>query len=136
MLARRFDGRVNHRTQRRPLYLVIIMTSPLPSDVSVHEVKQLLDSEQPFLLLDCRGQDEYDLVHLEPAKLIPMDELQHRVSELHCHRTSRIVVYCHLGGRSQMVTAWLRQQGFTQVQNMAGGIDAWAQQIDPSLPRY
>ncbi len=95
-----------------------------------------MDSQEPFLLLDCRNQDEYDLVHLQSAKLIPVGELTTRVAELEPHRNDRIVVYCHLGGRSQMVATWLRENNFTKVQNMVGGIDAWAEQIDRSLPRY
>ena len=105
-------------------------------EISVQEVKQLRDRQESFLLLDCRNQDEYDLVRLESAMLIPMHELPDRVAELQDHQASRIVVYCHLGGRSQMVTDWLRQQDFAYVQNMTGGIDAWAEEIDRTLPRY
>ena len=102
----------------------------------MQDVRGLLANGEPLVLLDCRNQDEYDLVHLEPARLIPITEIQDRVVELQPHREDRIIVYCHLGGRSQMVSEWLRGQGFTRVQNMAGGIDAWAQQINPDLPRY
>ncbi len=112
------------------------MNRALSHDISVQEVKQLLDHQESFLLLDCRNQDEYDLVHLESAMLIPMHELQDRLAELQAHRASRIVVYCHLGGRSQMVADWLRQQDFAHVQNMTGGIDAWAEEINRTLPRY
>ena len=108
----------------------------LSHDLRVQEVKQLLDRQESFLLLDCRNQDEYDLVHLESAMLIPMPELQNRLADLQAHQASRIVVYCHLGGRSQMVADWLRQQDFAHVQNMTGGIDAWAEEIDRTLPRY
>ena len=108
----------------------------IPPNISVHEVKQLLDRQEPLLLLDCRGRDEFDFVHLELATLIPMQELEVRLAELDDHRASRIVVYCHLGGRSQMVADWLRQKGFVAVQNMTGGIDAWAEEIDRTMPRY
>jgi rhodanese-related sulfurtransferase len=56
--------------------------------------------------------------------------------ELESHRNRHIVVLCHVGGRSLRVTRWLRQQGFTQAQNLSGGIDQWSQEIDPSVPRY
>jgi rhodanese-related sulfurtransferase len=95
-----------------------------------------MDAEAQFLLLDCRNQEEFDLVHLPDAVLIPMGQLAERVDELDVHKTSHIVVYCHLGGRSQMVTEWLRQQGFEGVQNMMGGIDGWAVQIDQNVRRY
>ncbi len=112
------------------------MNRALSHDISVQEVKQLLDRQESFLLLDCRNQDEYDLVHLESAMLIPMPELQNRLADLQAHQASRIVVYCHLGGRSQVVADSLRQQDFAHVQNMTGGIDAWAEEIDRTLPRY
>jgi rhodanese-related sulfurtransferase len=115
------------------------MSSPpndLPAEVDVHFVKSLVDQGEEFLLLDCRENDEYERVRIEGSRLIPMSELMTRVEELRDHVEQRIVVYCHLGGRSHQVTQWLRQQGFRGAQNMAGGIDAWAVEIDPQLPRY
>tara|TARA_Y100001960_G_C14022210_1_gene516502 strand:+ start:19 stop:366 length:348 start_codon:yes stop_codon:yes gene_type:complete len=106
------------------------------AEIDVQQVKARLDSGETFLLLDCREQDEYDFAHIESAVLVPMSQLQERVSELDPHRTASVVVYCHLGGRSLQVTHWLRQQGFEDVVSMAGGIDAWSQQIDPQVPRY
>ena len=52
------------------------------------------------------------------------------------HRDERLVVHCHHGGRSQRVTHYLRQQGFSQAQNMSGGIDDWSLKVDPAVPRY
>jgi len=102
----------------------------------VDDVKQLLDGADAFFLLDCREQDEHEFVKIRGATLLPMSEIQERVSELESYREQRIVVHCHLGGRSQRVTAWLRQQGYLGAQNMTGGIDAWSLNIDSSLPRY
>ena len=62
--------------------------------------------------------------------------LRERIDELEAHRDGRIVVHCHHGGRSMQVTQALRSMGFEQTQNMAGGIDAWSQLIDDSVPRY
>ena len=70
------------------------------------------------------------------STFIPMGELQARLAELEPHKQDHIVVHCHHGGRSLRVTHFLRQQGFTQVQNMSGGIDAWSVQVDASVPRY
>ena len=64
-----------------------------------------------------------------------MREIPARISELGPKDTP-IVVHCHHGGRSQRVMQFLRQQGFDQAQNMAGGIDAWSLEIDSSIPRY
>jgi len=105
-------------------------------NVDCSSVKQMLDDGDEFLLLDCRNPDEFQTVQLEGAQLIPMGELPERVGELEAFRDQRIVVYCHLGGRSLQVTEWLRQLGFNKAQNMAGGIDAWASTIDTTLPRY
>jgi len=110
--------------------------SEVPLEVDVRQVKAKLDAGDDFLLLDCREKDEYEAVRIEGAVLIPMSEIQERVGELEAHREREIVVHCHHGGRSLRVTHWLRQQGFARVSNMAGGIDDWAVQIDPSLPRY
>ena len=110
--------------------------SELPIEIDVQSIKQMMDAEEDFLLIDCREQDEYALVHIEGSKLIPMNETPTRLAELESHRESRIVVHCHHGGRSLQVTHWLRQQGFSKVQNMTGGIDAWSAVVDPKLPRY
>ncbi len=110
--------------------------TPLPLQIDVHEVQQLLDQQADVLLLDCRTPEEYAQVRIEGAKWIPMDEIEHRVTELAADRERRMVVYCHHGRRSDMVSDWLRTKGFPRVQSLRGGIDAWAAQIDPSLPRY
>ena len=108
----------------------------LPSEVDVRFVKSLVDQGEAFLLLDCRENEEYAIARIEGSQLIPMSELMQRAEELRDHVDRRIVVYCHLGGRSHQVTQWLRQQGFRGAQNMLGGIDAWAVEIDPQVARY
>ena len=110
------------------------MTAPLEMDCRA--VKSKLDSGESFLFLDCREPEEYTTAKITGTTLIPMSELARRVDELEPHRDATIVVHCHHGGRSMRVTNWLRQQGFAKVTNMAGGIDEWSQQIDPSVPRY
>lgn len=107
-----------------------------PLEIDVFTVKALLDNGQDVLLIDCREQNEYDLVRIKGARLLPMSEISRRVDELEPFRSKHIVVHCHHGGRSMKVTQWLRSQGFDQTQNMAGGIDAWSTNIDPTLPRY
>ncbi len=105
-------------------------------EIDVEQVKAMIDAGEPLVLLDCREQAEYDLVHLDNSLLVPMSEIQNRLDELTSFQESPLVVYCHLGGRSLQVTHWLRQQGYANTVSMAGGIDAWSQQIDPALPRY
>ena len=105
-------------------------------EIDCQQVRARREASENLLLLDCREQQEWDHVHIEGATLIPMSEIQNRVTELEEHRDREIVVYCHHGGRSLQVAQWLQQQGFSSVLNMTGGIDVWSQEIDSSLPRY
>lgn len=110
--------------------------SNVPLEIDCRSVKQKLDSQADFLLLDCREADEYQRVHIERAKLVPMSVIQERLPEIEAYKQREIVVHCHHGGRSLKVTHWLRSQGFSNVKSMAGGIDQWAVEIDPNLARY
>jgi rhodanese-related sulfurtransferase len=110
--------------------------SNIPLEIDCRSVKKKLDSNADFLLLDCREADEYQKVHIDRAKLVPMSVIQDRVGELEAYKQKHIVVQCHHGGRSLKVTHWLRSQGFANVQSLAGGIDQWAVEIDTALPRY
>ena len=110
--------------------------SELPIEIDVQAVDQLRQSGEKFLLLNVRNPDEHATANIAGAQLIPMGEIGNRLSELEPRKNERIVVHCHHGGRSLRVTTFLKQQGFTQVQNMSGGIDAWSQHIDPKVPRY
>ena len=107
-----------------------------PLEISVADVKASLDGESDLMLLDCREPLEAEYASIERAQLIPMSELAERLEELQSYQQGRIVVHCHLGGRSLQVAHWLRQQGFTQAQSMAGGIDAWSLEVDRSIQRY
>lgn len=85
-------------------------------------------------LLDVREPVEWQICHIEGAKLMPMGEVPYRVGEL--STAENIVVHCHTGARSARITQFLRDLGFTKVWNMDGGIDAWAEKVDTSLSRY
>lgn len=108
----------------------------MPAEIDVAAVDRLMQSGEPLLLLDCRQPEENALVRLPGSTLIPMQEIPARIEELAPFRDRPVVVYCHHGVRSLRVAHWLRAQGFSQVQNMRGGIDAWALEIDPAMPRY
>ena len=105
-------------------------------EVDCKTVKAKLDAGEHFVFIDCREQNEYDLVKIDGTTLIPMSQIPGRVAELEQHKDSDIVVHCHHGGRSLNVVMWLKDRGFQNPLSMAGGIDLWAQEIDPSLPRY
>ncbi|MCI4345882.1 MAG: sulfurtransferase [Thermoplasmata archaeon] len=95
---------------------------------------RLRSTIEPPFLLDVREDEEREIARIEPSLHIPMSEVPNRKEELPRDRT--LIVYCHHGGRSQMVAAYLEQEGFDHVANLTGGIDAWAQRIDPKVARY
>ncbi len=103
-------------------------------EISPQELKSRLDAGQAPVLLDVRQDWETRLCRLPHALHIPIEEIELRVEEL--NPEDEIVVYCHQGVRSAAVAHYLRQLGFTRARNLAGGLDAWARTVDPSMPRY
>jgi len=85
-------------------------------------------------LLDVREHDEVEAASVAIARHIPMREVPGRLDEL--DRASPLVVMCHSGGRSRRVAEYLLANGFSNVFNLRGGIDAWSTEIDPRVPRY
>ena len=93
------------------------------------------DTARPApLLLDVREAWEFDLCHIEGARLVPMHELVARVGELDPTRAT--VLICHHGVRSRRVAQYLEQQGFAQVINLSGGMAQWAEEVAPTMARY
>jgi molybdopterin/thiamine biosynthesis adenylyltransferase/rhodanese-related sulfurtransferase len=86
------------------------------------------------LLLDVREPHEWQIAHLEGARLIPLRELPKRLAELDGHAS--IVTYCHHGQRSRQAMEFLKSAGFSDVRSLAGGIDAWAREVEPGMPHY
>jgi len=103
------------------------------TDISVEELKQRLDRGDNLFVLDVREPHEYQICNLG-GHLIPLNDLPKRVGEL--DPSKEIVVHCKMGGRSAKAADFLRQSGFTRVHNLAGGITAWAERIDPKVPKY
>lgn len=89
--------------------------------------------EQP-VLLDVREPWEFDVCRIAQSKPMPMRAVPARFAEL--QRDAATVVVCHHGARSYQVAMFLEQQGFTQIYNLYGGLAAWAQQVDPTMPTY
>lgn len=111
------------------------MTNPF-GDVGATELSERLASDEPPYLLDVRQPHEWEIVNLETAGavLIPLGELEDRMDEVPTDR--EIVVYCRTGARSASAAQMLAEEGFTGVFNLVGGIHAWADEVDPSLPKY
>ena len=106
-------------------------------EISVGEVKAKLDRREPMLLIDCRQPDEFAICRINGARLIPLGELANRVDEVRELADGRpVVIHCHHGGRSLKAASILRQAGIDGAQSMAGGIEAWAVGVDPTVARY
>ncbi len=104
-------------------------------EIVPEELKLLLDSKSDVVIVDVREPWEVATASLANAKHIPMGDIPARFNQ-ELDPETHIVIVCHHGVRSMTVTAWLRQQGFEQVQSLRGGIDRWSRQIDPTIPMY
>lgn len=102
--------------------------------ISPEALAARLASDDPPTLVDVRTPAEWEIVHLPNATLIPLSDLPHRVTELAHAR--ELVLYCHSGTRSAQGARMLLELGFTHVSSLTGGIHAWAEKVDPTLPRY
>jgi adenylyltransferase/sulfurtransferase len=106
--------------------------SNLP-EITVEELKQRRDAGEDVFILDVREPHEYQICNLG-GHLIPLNDLPKRVHELDSSR--EIVAHCKMGGRSAKAVDFLHKAGFHKVKNLKGGILAWADRIDPSVPKY
>jgi monothiol glutaredoxin len=108
--------------------------APQPvAQIDVHELKRLLDAGEPIHLLDVRTPEERAMASIPGARLLDA-EVAAELERL--PKDTTLVFHCHHGGRSQQAAEHFRSQGFRDVRNVVGGIDAWSQQIDSSVPRY
>jgi sulfur-carrier protein adenylyltransferase/sulfurtransferase len=101
--------------------------------ISVEELKKKLDAKADIFILDVREPHEYQICNLK-GYLIPVGDLPKRVNELDSSR--EIIAHCKMGGRSAKAVNFLRRSGFKKVYNLTGGITAWAEKVDPSMPKY
>jgi rhodanese-related sulfurtransferase len=102
--------------------------------ISVEELAQWRAGGKHFVLLDVRDEHELRMASLPESVHIPMREIPARFTQL--DRTAEIAVLCHHGGRSAYIAHFLSMQGFANVHNIAGGIDAYSKRIDKNVPRY
>src|SRR5215470_8906045 len=119
------------RGQEKPV------TTPPPGvpEITVEELKQKLDAKEDIFVLDVREPHEYKICNLN-GHLVPINDLPKRVQELDAAKDKEVVVHCRSGGRSAKATALLQQAGFKKAKNLKGGILAWADRIDPKVPKY
>jgi sulfur-carrier protein adenylyltransferase/sulfurtransferase len=114
------------------LVLERILTNAIPQ-MTVQELKQRRDAGEDIFVLDVREPHEYQIANIG-GTLIPMNQVPQRLAEI--DRNREIVVQCRSGARSQRVAEFLAAQGYPNVKNLAGGILAWSDQIDPKIPKY
>jgi sulfur-carrier protein adenylyltransferase/sulfurtransferase len=107
--------------------------SEIPFEITVKELKEWRDANRPHRLIDCREPNEYQFANIG-GELMPMNTIPSRMNDL--DPEEEIVVQCRSGARSAQVTEYLRRQGFPNVRNLKGGILAWSDEIDPTVPRY
>ncbi len=103
-------------------------------EIDVHQLKQRMESELPFVLLDVREPVEIEIAQLPDSKKIPLGELPGRLDELDPEMET--IVHCKAGGRSAQALAILNDAGFSDAKHVAGGINAWSTEIDPKVPLY
>ncbi len=106
---------------------------PIPG-ISVEELKRKIDAGEEFVLVDVREPYEFDIGRIPGSTLIPLGELHSRMSEL--DSADEIVIHCKMGARSAQAVRALKDAGFGKLYNVEGGILAWAERIDPSVPKY
>jgi adenylyltransferase/sulfurtransferase len=104
-------------------------------NISPVDLKACLDRGDKFRLIDVREADEWALNRIPTAELIPLSEFQKRGPE-ELAPDEAIILYCHHGMRSGRAQGFLKAQGYTNVLNLTGGIDAWAVEVDPTVKRY
>ncbi len=103
-------------------------------EISAREVKRMMDEQRPFVLVDVREPHEYQICNIPGSKLIPLGEIPRRMHEL--NSADEIVVHCRTGQRSAQAVGFLMQAGFRKIHNLQGGVLAWADEVDPTMPRY
>ncbi len=104
-------------------------------EIAPQELKKLLDQNgEKIKLIDVREPHEFEICHIPDSQLMPMSELLNRVKDL--DSSEEMVVICHHGQRSANALEFLKSAGFQKIKSLQGGVDAWAEEIDSSMPRY
>jgi adenylyltransferase/sulfurtransferase len=101
--------------------------------LTVKELKRRIDAGEDAYLIDVREPYEYQIAQIG-GKLIPQNEVPNRLAEI--DRDREVIVHCRSGARSQRIAEFLKQVGYPRVVNLAGGILAWSDEIDPKVPKY
>lgn len=106
------------------------------NELDVKQCLELLSSDSPPLLIDCRELNEYAFCRIEGSTLVPLSNFTGTAEAEFAKASTPAIIYCHHGVRSLNAVYYLRDKGFTHTYSMIGGIDAWSLEIDPLVPRY
>jgi adenylyltransferase/sulfurtransferase len=101
--------------------------------IGVKELKRRIDAGEKIQLIDVREPYEYQIAQIG-GTLIPQNDVPQRLNEI--DRNREVLVHCKSGGRSQRIAEYLKQSGYSRVANVAGGILAWSDEIDPTVKKY
>ncbi|MBE2283437.1 MAG: rhodanese [Prosthecobacter sp.] len=114
------------------------MTPDTPIEISPTDVSYLLGRPGPRTcrIIDCREESEWQVCRLPEAQLVPLSRFGELAPQAFPNTQEHLIIYCHHGMRSLRAAQWLREYGFIHAQSMRGGIDAWADLVDPEMPRY
>src|SRR3982751_1807261 len=105
------------------------------TEITATELKERLDRGDDIQIIDVREPKEYEVARIPDSRLIPLNEVVNRMSEIDPERET--VVHCKMGGRSARAIEALRRSGFRgKLLNLKGGITAWSNEVDPSVPKY
>jgi rhodanese-related sulfurtransferase len=102
-------------------------------EVTVRELKDMMDKKEDFQLIDVREEVEFEVCNLG-GELIPMGEVMGNLDKI--SKDKKVVIHCKAGGRSGTIVQMLDAQGYTNLYNLKGGILAWSDEIDPTVPKY
>lgn len=112
-----------------------MVTHPGVPEITVHELKALMDDDRTPFVLDVRSKREYAAANLQ-GRLIPLKLLVDHLDEIEAHKEEMIVVHCRSGARSAQAVRFLMACGFKDVKNLRGGTLAWSREIDPTMPEH
>lgn len=105
-------------------------------ELSASDAQTWLRSDHPPRLIDVREQEEWDICRIAGAELLPLSAFGALAPDRLKEPAEPLLIYCHHGVRSRRVAHFLVQQGFADVANLSGGIEAWSLEVDPAVPRY
>ncbi len=108
----------------------------MPVEIAARELAKQIENGQSIRLIDVRQPWEHERANLAGSLLIPLNELPARAAEIPHEPATLVVVFCHHGVRSLSAAAYLVRLGHVNVRSLAGGVDAWSCEVDPTVPRY